>query len=342
MKVLTYQNAYGKSLIKGLTPEETLLLKLGEPYRAYREQWHKANAFELRPEFPIHLDVETVYACNLRCVMCPHGDQSFVHPPYKGRRLDPDRLKRVIESGVSKGLRSIRYSGLNEPLLYEPLIDVIAHAREFGVLDQFITSNGMLLTEDMSAKLVESGLTHLMVSLDAATAETYESIRIGAHFETVTRNVETFLAVRKAMGSDTPILRLSFVKMQANIHELDAFTERWSRVADHLAVVGYLKIVNDEERHERLTLNPGGKKRRDSFKCSQPWTRCAIFANGDVFPCCMDWGRRSPVGNILQRELADIWHSPEVRYIQDISEAGEFRKHPMCAQCVPKRDVFES
>ncbi len=340
MRVIPYANTYGQSLVADKTPEETLLQELGEPYRLYREQWHAANAFAYRPPFPIHLDVETVYACNLRCVMCPHGDPTHVHPPYKGRSLDTEVLKAVIKGGVPQGLRAMRFSGLNEPLLYKDLLDVIAYARQQGILDVFITTNGMLLTEEISTGLIQAGLTHLMVSIDAATPDTYAAIRTGGDFDTVARNVERFLSIRSKMQSVTPQVRLSFIKMQGNIHELDAFVERWKATVDHLAIVGYLQIVSDQERHQGLTLDKGEAPQITNFQCSQPWTRCAIFANGDVFPCCMNWGRKQPVGNIHNEDLGVIWRSDAVRHIQDISKAGEFRRHPICAQCVPKRDTF--
>lgn len=37
------------------------------------------------------------------------------------------------------------------------------------------------------------GLTHIMISLDAATPETYSVIRVGGDYEKVVKNIENFV-----------------------------------------------------------------------------------------------------------------------------------------------------
>jgi radical SAM protein with 4Fe4S-binding SPASM domain len=69
-------------------------------------------------------------------------------------------------------------------------------------------------------RLVAAGLDWLHVSLDGATAATYESIRANARFETVRRNVLGLVAAKRRLGSGLPRLSLVFVAMRRNIEEL--------------------------------------------------------------------------------------------------------------------------
>ena len=340
MKTIPYSNTYGVNLYNKQTPEELLANELGKPYIDYRKKWFEANNFELRTNFPIHLDIETNYSCNLKCIMCPYGDAYFQHPEYKGKSLNKEVIKDVIFKGVKKGLKSIRFSGLNEPLLYKDLIEVIGYAKQKGILDIFLTSNGMLLDEDISVKLIESGLTHLMISLDASTQSTYSRIRVGGNFEKVIKNINSFIDIRNELNSFLPLLRISFTKMSLNIHEVDAFVEHWQDKADYIAIVGYLNNICNKSTHRKLTLDQGLNKNIKNYKCSQPWVRCTIFTNGDVFPCCMNYGRYDPVGNIFKNDLFDIWNSDSVKYIQNINKKGEYYKHKVCLKCISKRDIF--
>lgn len=60
----------------------------------------------------------------------------------------------------------------------------------------------------------------LHVSLDGATAETYERIRVRAHFDRVVGNLERLLNLRGQRGSSHPYVRLIMVIMRQNLHEL--------------------------------------------------------------------------------------------------------------------------
>jgi radical SAM protein with 4Fe4S-binding SPASM domain len=273
--------------------------------------------------------------------MCPYGDIEFKHPTYKGQKLDVRMIRKILKDGVSRGLSSVRFSVLNEPLLDKPLADLICYAKEIGIIDVFITTNGLLLNEQKSYELINAGLVHLMISLDAATAETYSMIRKGGNYERVLHNIGSFLRIREEMGSRLPLLRLSFTKMKLNMHEVGKFIDMWIDKADHISIAGYLNNLGNSKRNKLLAGGNGTMKERERFNCWQPWTRCTIFANGDVFPCCLNYGRNTPVGNVYINGLTRIWQSNIVKQIQDIHKAGEYHKYITCMKCVSSRDIFE-
>ncbi|MBU3934644.1 radical SAM protein [Patescibacteria group bacterium] len=341
MKEIPYLDGTAKSLCAGKEPEEVLAPILGADYIAYRKRWHDAQQFKIRPSFPIHLDIEVAYRCNLRCIMCPHGDPNFKHPSYKDEKLDVEMIKKILKEGAQQGLSSVRFNVFNEPLLEESLADLIRYAKDLGIIDIFISTNGMLLSEQKSYELIQAGLTHLLISLDAATPKTYSIIRRGGNYEKVINNIENFLKIRAKLDSRLPLLRLSFTKMKLNVHEVKQFIETWVNKVDYITIAGYLDNLNNSEINKELAIGKGNLKERKKFNCWQPWTRCTIFANGDVFPCCLNFGRDTPVGNIYKNKLSDIWQSDTVKYIQDINKAGEYFKYPTCLKCILSRDEFE-
>ena len=330
-----------KTLYSKEQPQKILERELGRPYIEYRERWNKAMSFEYRPDFPIHLDLELIYACNLRCIMCPFGVKTYKHPSYKGKELDRDIIIKIFSEGKNHQLSSVRFNALSEPLLSRDLPDMIRLAIDNGVIDTFITTNALLLNRAKSRELIKAGLNHILISIDGSTKETYESIRSGSNYEKVVRNLYSFLEERDKLGSRRPLLRLTFVRMKVNEHEIERFIEKWLNVVDYIGIAGYLNNVEDDLISDGLHTSAGTMKDIEKFYCYQPWVRGVVYANGDFFPCCANYGRGTPIFNVHNLSIYYIWNSPEVRFIQDIHKSGEYYRHPTCKLCISKRDNFD-
>jgi radical SAM protein with 4Fe4S-binding SPASM domain len=167
------------------------------------------------PPLPRELQVEVTGACNLRCHMC-----LVRYRPPLGRTtaaMGFERFKRIVDA--LPDLERVTLQGLGEPLLAPDLFRIVEYASARGVRVGFNT-NATLLTRTKAARLVDAGLAWLHVSLDGATAATYESIRSGASFETVRRHVLGLVDVMRARGAERPRLLLVFVAMRRNVAEV--------------------------------------------------------------------------------------------------------------------------
>jgi radical SAM protein with 4Fe4S-binding SPASM domain len=169
------------------------------------------------PPLPDELQVEVTAACNLRCRMC----LVRYRPPLDRAEgsLSFERFRAVVDA--LPGLRTLTLQGLGEPLLAPDLLRMIAYATARGVRAGFNT-NATLLTRRTAERLVDAGLDWLCVSLDGATAPTYEGIRDGARFARVERNVRGLVQVMRERGAARPALALVFVAMRGNVAELPA------------------------------------------------------------------------------------------------------------------------
>jgi radical SAM protein with 4Fe4S-binding SPASM domain len=116
-------------------------------------------------------------------------------------------------------LRAITLQGLGEPLLAPDLFRMIEYATSRGITIGFNT-NATLLTRARAERLIRARLDWLHVSIDGATADTYESIRDGSSFERVRRNLAGMVAAKAELRSDKPELSLIFVAMRRNVREL--------------------------------------------------------------------------------------------------------------------------
>lgn len=166
---------------------------------------------------PRYVQIEPVGQCNLRCRMCPIQFRRD-GPPYGPPAYMPfDAFTRLLDG--FDGMSELHLQGLGEPMMHPRFFDMVAYAARRGITVT-TSSNLTLLTETRAARCVTSGLARLHVSIDGATAGTYEAIRLRGRFDRVVRNVERIAAARRRLGAATPRLRLVMVLVRRNLPEL--------------------------------------------------------------------------------------------------------------------------
>ena len=165
---------------------------------------------------PTFLQVEPVGQCNLRCQMCPIAFRQDGPPYGPPAFMDFDLFTRLVAQFPD--LKELQLQGLGEPMMHPRFFEMIAHAVARGIAVSTNT-NLTLLTARRAEQCVTSGLGELHASIDGATAETFERIRVRAHFDRVLRNLEGLVAARRRLGSATPRIRMVVVAMRQNLHE---------------------------------------------------------------------------------------------------------------------------
>ncbi|MFI5329474.1 MAG: radical SAM/SPASM domain-containing protein [Desulfobaccales bacterium] len=166
-----------------------------------------------------YLQVEVTTRCDLSgCLMCPRSawPERWLH-----QDLSWQNFERLIPA--LKFFKHVHLSGWGEPLLHPRLWDMAQAARSQGCTVS-LTTNGMNLTEAMQVQVLEH-LDMVAVSLDGATAETFERLRPGADFQRVTQQVAALCSRKRSLGRPRPEVVLLFMKMRPNLTELPAFIE---------------------------------------------------------------------------------------------------------------------
>jgi radical SAM protein with 4Fe4S-binding SPASM domain len=167
------------------------------------------------PPLPREIQLEVTGACNLRCRMCLVAYRPAL--PRTGGSMRIETFRRIVDALPE--LTTVTLQGLGEPLLAPDLLAMVEHAGSRGMRVGFNT-NATLLSREVAERLVDARLAWLCVSLDGATAATYESIRDGSSFDRVARNVRAFVEVQRARRSALPDLSIVFVAMRRNVAEL--------------------------------------------------------------------------------------------------------------------------
>ena len=308
--------------------EQEQLAQYGERYAEYRRQYRAAGSLEYEPPFPLYLMMEQTYLCNLRCPMCIQGlpDKRNLFEP--GAVLMPWELyERVVLEGEQYGCPSIAMMVNDEPLYVKDLAKRIEFARDHGFMDVIMTTNGVLFTEEKVRQVIEAGVTRILFSIDAATEETYDKVRIGGDYQKVINAIDMVRDFRAKRKSVLPIIRASFVQNRLNQHETAMFYKKFSELVDYVEIQGFSSYYQDTD-----ALIPQDVSPIDDFTCSEPWRKLIVRANGDVLPCCSFYGYEVVLGNLRDTTLYDVFNSRRVKKLRSDFKLGIY-KDPACAAC---------
>ena len=326
---------YAKLLEKNESVDLILSRIIGNTYTEYRENWARISKGELLTEFPIHLNFELNHECNLKCSICltAHPPDTWNLADRKNKIISLETFKKIIDEGVPKGLRSISLNGFNEPLLLGNIPDYVRYAKQNGIVDIILSTNGTLLTEESSRALIKSGLTRMLVSIDAVTEETYKKIRKGGRFDKVVNSLTRFMEIKIEEGSVLPLVRASFVRNKKNHMEQDAFIRFWEDKVDYVIIQKFSNPFVGTERFHQIEAEHQFEYVEPMAICYQPFQRLFISCNGDVFPCCSDYGQRFIVGNIYENSVSEIWKKPNMISIRENVNGSDDGQPAFCRQC---------
>jgi len=312
--------------IKEIEVDPSWMSDLGDDYREYREKWDMANNGHLF-DFPLFLEVESSYACNYRCPKCPR--QAIDHTRKTGF-LSNELLDKLFDEVKRYNMPSITFSHGGEPLMRKDLPDLILKAKEANIIDRMFHTNGMLLTGDISKKLIENGLTKINFSLDAASRETYKKLRIGGNYEKVISNIRVFLEEKKARGKSYPRVRVSFVVSDENKHEQKKFYDLWK---DNVNVISFQRCYDFKGMNS--SDNVGAEKRMPvRHFCTQLWQLLTITYEGDILLCERDYSHNYVLGNMKTHTIHECWNSEIMNKFRQLHKENRWDEIPLCKKCV--------
>ncbi len=168
---------------------------------------------------PGYLQIEPVGQCNLRCRMCPVQYRPESAPRSPPALLDFDLYCRLLDG--FDGVSELHLQGLGEPLLHPRFFDMVRVAVARG-LRVSTNTNMTLMTEARAAECVDSGLHRLHVSIDGASRQVYETIRVNARLPKVLRNLRWLMRAKSAAAAWHPEVQMVVVAMRENLAELPA------------------------------------------------------------------------------------------------------------------------
>lgn len=273
-------------------------------YFLYRAKFHLAP--KIHWSAPVHLDLELAGKCQLRCAMCNFGIDG---PERFGEDLQGMMPKamafRALREARKMGVVSVKPNFRGEPGLCKWLDELVAEAKDLGYTEVFINTNLTAFTPLRLRKLVTAGIDKIIVSIDGATKETYEKIRVNGNF--LKLRVMMKLLWQLTEYADTKIV-VQFVEQPMNTAERDKMAEVWGPYCDEI------KYQTVQDRGQGAAKNPNQRK-----QCPQPWQRLIVAWDGQIFACCSNWHNEYSLGNYRDISLKDAWNGERMKALREIA-----------------------
>jgi len=304
---------------------------------------------------PNTVNMELTLRCNLKCKMCERSADNYKLPP------NTDMAMATVSNVLPllKISRLVWLSGFGEPLLHPDLVPIIKMIRrENPTIEIAFTTNFLLVKGDTMRRLIEAGLSRIQVSVDGdnemghAFSPTPEGV--ARYQEVLWERLADFHAMKKEMGTSSPLLQFCFVAMRRNIEQLEALLERGHEVGLSSIVVqpvrDYHGTLHGEDIYEnrdvtlpiliraRETAEQRGIEFISRFmddklnvtrqKCTFPSTFFHVAVDGNVFMCCAGI---SACQNAATSNALEIWNSTPYRELRRELDTGKLRKK--CWEC---------
>ena len=228
---------------------ESLLRRNAKPVRRLM----LATGRERAPILPEIVQIESTNICNAKCVFCPRDDMH--------RRqgiMSFDLFRKIVDECAELGITHVRVHNYGEPFVDRQLVEKVRYAKQKGIREVGMISNGSLITEAVARGMIEAGLDAINISVDASGKEVFESTRIGLKYDKVIANIERLVRIRAELGKRRPKLILSFVR-QNNSADEQAFIEHWKAIADKIHVTdlhNWAGTLNTEVGRQLSLLSP--------------------------------------------------------------------------------------
>ncbi len=281
--------------------------------------------------------IEPTNLCNLACPTCPTGTGKIKPLP----QMTLGTFDRVLGQLAPK-LRNLALWNYGEPLLNKELPAMIASAKQSGVGVVKVSSNVHFLDGERGLALLQSGLDVLILSVDGASQETYETFRKDGDFATVAHSIAWLCAEKKRLALTKPRIELQFIVMRHNEHELPEMrrlAQEWGVDALRIKTVG----ADDEHTKSlvptsRLLSRYGSDATTPNVRhpfCTMAWDHTVVNVDGSVTPCCYlrpDMGDEFVMGNVLETPFRAIWRGEKYRKFrsQMLADRGAM---PVCNKC---------
>jgi len=288
-------------------------------YLEYRRKWEENPKNHIVERVPIHMDLESTSACNLKCITC---FQSFAPPP-RGF-MSMELFKKIIDEASQKGLCSIKFNFRGEPLLNPNIPQMVKYAKDHGIIEVMFNSNTTLLTEKVANALIDAGLDKINCSVDACIPEVYEKIRVGAKFDVVLANIKNLQRIKKERGVTKPIVRVQMVDSPTSHEQVEQYIAFWSEIADQVAVSDVLDW--HDKKLESVVV-------AEDFVCAKPYQRMSVWFNGQVVICDGNYFGKIIAGDLNTQSVEEVWNGPVMSKIRRYHLEGKSHKVKICAEC---------
>ncbi|MCP5048262.1 MAG: radical SAM protein [bacterium] len=201
------------------------------------------------PQHPIHQDVlpriflEPTVACNLNCFEAVCNLENGILKTRKRIKFPMEEFKAVIDQ-VGDKLTRLDFFNYGDPFVHPKAPEMIQYIKEkYPHIYVYISTNGLLLTDDKIKKVVASGMDEITFSVDGPNQETYEKYRRGGNFDKILGIMEKFVQERDKTGREVPFINWRYILF--NWNDSKAHMKKAKKLAEKIGVDRFTWEITD-------------------------------------------------------------------------------------------------
>ncbi len=294
--------------------------------------------------YPYKMVIDTSNVCNLSCPHCYTGIKKY------GRGLGFmgfDDFKIIFDK-IYKHVFVLALFNWSEPFLNKNIFDIIKYCKVKKV-GTVISSNFNVINEGMFEKIIDSGLDHLIVSIDGTTQDSYSKYRVGGNIEKVLHNVRELVNTRRKKRVKHPYIQWQFIVNKYNEHEINnakiiAKKLGVDSITFHSRFGLITGIFEYDEKEARKWLSDKKefavhKKKFPVYKtaCHWLWKAFVVNYDGSVAPCCGVIGSDTDFDNIINKDFFDVWNNEKFRAARSLfvktKDLNVLNVETICSKC---------
>ncbi|MBI1318999.1 MAG: radical SAM protein [Candidatus Hydrogenedens sp.] len=197
-------------------------------------RWHRGET-----PGPWQISFYPTYRCNIRCKIC--WKQAFEEPIDRAEEIGSERMMKLVDEAADLGVREWIIGGGGELMLRSTAImPMLERIRERG-MNGIVQTNFTRFTEAQLERLVDMGWYSLNISLDGPTEAINDAIRDKNDYARVVANIRKIQEIKKARGSELPLINITSVVTNLNYNHLKGFIDLSREFA---MSPGYLTLVD--------------------------------------------------------------------------------------------------
>lgn len=294
--------------------------------------------FDKSHALPPIIQVEPTNVCNLECPLCPTGIGSMKRP--KGF-MALETFNRIINE-MGDVLLSVLFYGWGEPFLNRDLPRMIELCTRRNIRTLSNTNGHCLQTPDEALKVIDAGLSGLIIAVDGSTQEIYQRYRKSGDIEKVKRciaNIEEAKAKRSAQMPYTNFRVIVTHDNQDDLPDLEKLSHDLGVNMFSYKTVGMLTrskkfkdYVPDREEFRRFEYEGSSRLGRPPIWCPFPFRQPTVFWDGTVEGCEFDYNLEASWGKLGEQTFEEIWNSEEAVRLRRRIRKG-LPKEGFCRLC---------
>jgi molybdenum cofactor biosynthesis enzyme MoaA len=166
--------------------------------------------------------------------------------------IDKETFDKVATKFFSR-TRMLYLSCGAEPLVNLNFTEFLKSSSGYGIPFRSFATNGMLLGKKVIDSCIDNHVDEVILSLDGASKETAQSIRVGSDFNRIIGNLEELDQAVSNSPNHLPRIRINFTLMQSNFHELEKSIRFYSKFKNVYVIdIRHMRVHEGMEMHDEV------------------------------------------------------------------------------------------